>query len=51
MSAPGTISNYGVMWRDMHPMRLVKQFYSCHIATVVIIISGCGLGIGMRLRH
>ena len=29
----------------------VNMIYSCHMATVVIIINGRGLGIGTRLRH
>ena len=33
----------GMMWRDMNLIRLVNKFYSCYIATVAIIINGCGL--------
>ena len=44
----------GVMWRDKDLIRLVKQdlwLYSCYMATVVVIINGHGLGIGMCPRH
>ena len=37
----------GVIWRDMELIRLV----SCYIATVVVIVNGRGLGIGMRRTH
>ena len=29
----------------------LKKLYSCYMATVVVIINGHGLGIGMRHRH
>ena len=32
----------GVMWRDMDPMRLVKQFYSGHMVAEVVIVNGRG---------
>ena len=42
----------GMMWHDIDSIRLVKQvLYSCYMATVVIIVNGRGLGIGMRRRH
>ena len=41
----------GMMWSDMDLIRLVKQVYSGYMATVVIIINGHGLGIGMFHRH
>ena len=39
------------MWRDMDPIRLVKQVLQLYMATVVIIVNGHGLGIGMRRTH
>ena len=41
----------GVMWRDMDPMRLVKQVLQLYMATVVVIINGRGLGIDTRHTH
>ena len=41
----------GMMWPDMDLMRLVNKFYSCYMATVVVIVNGCGLDIGTRRRH
>ena len=41
----------GVMWHDMDPIRLVKQVLQLYMATVVIVINGRGLGIGMRHTH
>ena len=41
----------GVMWRDMDPMRLLKQVLQLYMATVVIIVNGCGLGSGTRRTH
>ena len=29
----------------------LNKFYSCYMATVVIIVNGRGLGIGTRYRH
>ena len=29
----------------------LNKFYSCYMATVVIIVNGCGLGIGMCRRY
>ena len=39
----------GVMWRDVDRIWLVR-FYSYYMATVVGIVNGCGLCIGMRCR-
>ena len=41
----------GVMWRDMDPMRLVKQVLQLYMATVVVIINGRGLRIGTHRTH
>ena len=41
----------GMVWNDMDLIRLVKQFYSCYMATVVVIVNGHGLGIGTRRKH
>ena len=44
----------GVMWRDMDLIPLVKQvlwLYSYCMATVVVIVNGCGLGTGTHRRH
>ena len=38
-------------WRDMDPIRLVKQVLQLYMATVVIIVNERGLGIGMRLTR
>ena len=38
----------GVIWT---PYDWLNKFYSCYMATVVIIINGHGLGIGTRYRH
>ena len=32
----------GVMWCHMDPIRLVNKFYSCNMATVVVIVNGHG---------
>ena len=50
VSTPEAINN---KWHDVvcDPMRLVKKFYSCYMATVVVIVNGHGLGIGTRRRH
>ena len=29
----------------------LNKFYSCYMATVVVIVNGCGLVIAMRRRH
>ena len=42
----------GMMWHDMELIRLViYKFYSCYIATVVVIVNRLGLGIGTRHTH
>ena len=51
VSASETINTSGVMWRDIDPIRLVKQFLQLYMATVVIIVNGRGLGIGTRCTH
>ena len=38
----------GVTWRDMDFIRLVNEFYSCHMATNAIIVNGHCLGIDTR---
>ena len=40
-----------VMWHDMDLICLVKQVLQFYMATVVVIINGPGLGIGMHRRH
>ena len=42
---PRLLITSGVMWRDID----LIWFYSCYIATVVVIINGRGLGIGGTL--
>ena len=39
---PRLIITSGVIWTSYN---LLNKFYSCYIATVAIIIYGCGLGI------
>ena len=41
----------GVMWHDMNSYDWLNKFYSYYMATVVVIVNGCGLGIGTRHRH
>ena len=48
---PRLLITSGVMWHDVDPLRLLNKFYSCYMATVVIIVNGCGLDIGARCRH
>ena len=48
---PRLLITSGVMWCDIDSRRLVKQVYSCYMATVVIIVNGHGLGIDTRHRH
>ena len=38
----------GVIWT---PYDCLNKFYSCYMATVVVIVNGRGLGIGTRRRH
>ena len=43
---PGLLIASDVMWHDMDTIRLVKHsFYSCYMATVVVIVNGRGFGI------
>ena len=51
MCPPPRLLTSGVMWRDMDPMRLVKQVLQLYMATVVAIVNGCVLGIGTRRTH
>ena len=51
MSTPEAINTSGMMWHDMYPIRLIKQVYSCYMATVVVMVNGHGLGIGTCCRH
>ena len=48
---PRLLITSDVMWRDMDPMRLVKQVLQLYMATVVVIINGRVLGIGTRHTH
>ena len=48
---PRLLITSGVIWHDMNLIRLVKKLYSCYMATVVIIVNGCGLDIDTRRRH
>ena len=45
---PEAINN---QWCDVDLTQLVNEFYSCYMATVVVIINGHGLDIGTRHRH
>ena len=47
----GYLITSGVMWHDMDPYDWLNKFYSCYMATVVVIVNGRGLGIGTRRRH
>ena len=38
----------GVIWISYNSL---NKFYSCYMATVVVIVNGSGLGIGTRCRH
>ena len=51
VSPPRLLITSGVMWRDMDPMRLVKQVLQLCMATVVAIINGRVLGIGTCRTH
>ena len=42
---PRLLITSGMMWRDMDIIQLDKQFYSCYMAIVAVIVNGCGLGI------
>ena len=48
---PRLLITSGVIWRDMDHKRLVRKFYSCYMATVVVIVNRRGLGIDTRRRH
>ena len=48
---PKLVITSGVMWCDMDPCDWLNKFYSCNMATVVVIITGRGLGIGMCRTH
>ena len=37
--SPRLLITSGVMWHDMDPMLFVKMFYSCYMATVVVIVN------------
>ena len=43
---PRLLITSGVMWRDMTSYDWLNKFYSCYMATVVVIVNGRGLGIG-----
>ena len=58
VSAPRLLITSGRMWRDMDPIRLVKQvlqslYGNCsrYMETVVVIINERGLGIDTRHSH
>ena len=46
--APRLLITSGVIWTSYD---WLSKFYSCYMATVVIIVNGRSLGIGMRRRH
>ena len=48
---PRLLITSDVMWHDMDPMRLVKQVLQLYKPTVVVIVNGRGLGIGMHHTH
>ena len=49
VSVPKAINN---QWHDMDLIRLVKLVLQLLYGNyIVVIINGCGLGIGMRRRH
>ena len=50
---PRLLITSGVMWRDVDPMRLVKQVLhvQLYMATVVAIVNGRVLGINTRRTH
>ena len=48
---PRLLLTGGMIRRDMNLIQLVNKFYSCYMATVVVIVNGCGLSIDMRHRH
>ena len=48
---PRLLITSGVIWHDIDPIRLVKQVLQLFMATVIVIVNGHGLGIGMRHTH
>ena len=48
---PRLLITSGVMWHDMNPYDWLNKFYSCYMATVVVIDNRRGLAIGMRHTH
>ena len=48
VSAPRLLITSGVIWT---PYDWLNKFYSCYMATVVIIVNGRGFGIDTRRRH
>ena len=48
---PRLLITSGMMWRDMDPCDWLNKFYSCYMETVVVIVDGHGLGIGMHCTH
>ena len=45
---PRLLITSGVIWTLYD---WLNKFYSCYMATAVVIVNGCGLGIGTRRRH
>ena len=45
---PRLLITSGVIWTSYD---WLNKFYSCDMATVVVIVNGRGLGIGTRRRH
>ena len=45
---PRLLITSGVIWTSYN---WLNKFYSCYMVTVVIIVNGRGLSIGMRRRH
>ena len=49
---PRLLITSGMMWRDMNLILYwLNEFYSCYMATVVVIVNGLSLGIGTNHRH
>ena len=48
---PRLLITSGVMWCDIDSRHWLNKFYSCYMATVVVIVNGRGLGIDTRHRH
>ena len=50
--SPRLLITGGVIWHMIWTLYdWLNKFYSCYMATVVIIVNGRGLGIGIRHRH